>query len=71
MLCRGVGHDAVGFLLREHSERLREVAANLHGYAAKRDVANREPINEDEQDGWRRALALLAGARAVRDADPE
>lgn len=67
----GGSQDTVRFVLREHSERLRDVAAHLHGYAAKRDVANREPVSEDEQDGWRRALALLAGARAVRDAEPE
>lgn len=71
LLRHGAGQDAVRFLLREYSERLREVAANLHGYAAKRDVASREPINEDEQDGWRQALALLAGARAVREVEPE
>ena len=71
LLRLGGSQDVVRFFLREHSERLREVAANLHGYAAKRDVANRELISEEEQDAWRRALALLAGARAVRDAEPE
>jgi len=70
-LCAGPAPEVAHFLLVDQVKRLRKVSEDLSSYAAKRDALRRELINEDEQDAWRRALLLLAGARTVRDVGPE
>ncbi len=61
------GPEAARFLLVGHSRRLLDVAADLRSYATKRDAFRRELITENEHEAWRRALALLAGERPLRD----
>ena len=55
--------DVASLVRATASRAFRKLAAQMHGYAAKREAVRRDLITKEEEDASFRAIAHLAGAR--------